>query len=189
MSNSIITKKALAQALKDCMQSKPLDKISIGEICERCGLNRKSFYYHFQDKYELVNWIYEMEINRKIQNELKDKKAKELALMICQSIYDDRVFYLNALQVSGPHSFHDYFCRKIEPLVDKTLSITREDGLDLSELSDVIGDFCLSSVRRWIARPNPASPEKFLDELTTISVTLCSKMIGMFLPSQISPSD
>lgn len=185
MSNSIITKKALAQALKECMKTKPLDKVSIGEICEKCGLNRKSFYYHFQDKYELVNWIYEMEINRKIQSEIKTKRSGELSLMICQSIYDDRTFYLNALQVSGPHSFHDYFCRQIEPLVEKTLSISEDDGLDLSELSDLIGDFCLSAVRKWIARPNPSSPEKFLDELTKVSISLCAKMISMFLPDQV----
>ena len=58
MADSNITKRALAQALKELMMTQPLDKISVSNICEQCGLNRKSFYYHFRDKYELVSWIY-----------------------------------------------------------------------------------------------------------------------------------
>ncbi|MFA6846292.1 MAG: TetR/AcrR family transcriptional regulator C-terminal domain-containing protein [Sphaerochaetaceae bacterium] len=181
MSNSIITKAALAQSLKSCMEKKPLEKISIGEVCARCGLNRKSFYYHFRDKYELVNWIYETEINTTILSNLENKKVGELALMICQYIYENRVFYLNALQVSGPHSFHDYFCRQIQPLVDKTLDVKGDDTLDLEELSELIGDFCLSAVRRWIGRPDPQEPQKFLDNLTKVSISLSGRLISLFL--------
>ena len=61
MSDSNITKKALATALKKLMQTQPFDKISVGKICEACELNRKSFYYHFKDKYDLVEWIFDTE--------------------------------------------------------------------------------------------------------------------------------
>ena len=43
MPDSSITKKALADALKQLMAEKPLQKISVGDICERCNMNRKSF--------------------------------------------------------------------------------------------------------------------------------------------------
>ena len=56
--HSSITKKALADALKQLMAEKPLQKISVGDICERCNMNRRSFYYHFRDKYDLVNWVF-----------------------------------------------------------------------------------------------------------------------------------
>ena len=51
--DSNITKKALAAALKSLMQTQAFEKISVGEICEVCELSRKSFYYHFKDKYDL----------------------------------------------------------------------------------------------------------------------------------------
>ena len=54
MANSNITKHALAAALKTLMADRPFAKISVGDICEACGMSRKSFYYHFQDKYELL---------------------------------------------------------------------------------------------------------------------------------------
>ena len=58
MSDSLITKKAIAQCLKNLAAEKSFLKISIGDITAACGLNRQTFYYHFQDKYELLDWIY-----------------------------------------------------------------------------------------------------------------------------------
>ena len=58
MAESNITKNALADALKSLMREKNFDKISVLDICEKCNMNRKSFYYHFRDKYDLLNWIF-----------------------------------------------------------------------------------------------------------------------------------
>ena len=58
MADSNIAKNALAASMKKLMSKNPFSKISVGDICEDCGMNRKSFYYHFRDKYDLVNWIF-----------------------------------------------------------------------------------------------------------------------------------
>ncbi|MFT4143736.1 MAG: TetR/AcrR family transcriptional regulator C-terminal domain-containing protein [Mobilitalea sp.] len=58
---TLMTKKALAASLKRIMEQKPLGKISVREIIEDCGVNRKTFYYHFQDIYDLLKWIFEEE--------------------------------------------------------------------------------------------------------------------------------
>ena len=58
---NLMTKKALASSLKKIMEQKPLGKISVREIIEDCGVNRKTFYYHFQDIYDLLKWIFEEE--------------------------------------------------------------------------------------------------------------------------------
>ncbi len=58
---TLMTKKALAASLKKLMEKKPLSKISVREIIEDCGVNRKTFYYHFQDIFELVKWMFEEE--------------------------------------------------------------------------------------------------------------------------------
>ena len=54
MSDSNFTKNALAQSMKNLMRRRPFEKISVSDICVECGINRKSFYYHFRDKYDLV---------------------------------------------------------------------------------------------------------------------------------------
>lgn len=53
------TKLMLAESLRNLMQKKPLDKIKIHEIVDACGVNRQTFYYHFQDIYALVEWMYQ----------------------------------------------------------------------------------------------------------------------------------
>ena len=58
MPNTSITKEALADALKALLANQPLSKISIKDITNYCGISRNTFYYHFQDKYELLSYIY-----------------------------------------------------------------------------------------------------------------------------------
>lgn len=55
------TKKTLAASLKRFMAKKPLSKITVSEIIADCGVNRKTFYYHFADIYALLKWMLEEE--------------------------------------------------------------------------------------------------------------------------------
>ena len=55
------TKTLIANSLKKLMNKKPLSKITITEIIQDCDINRKTFYYHFQDINDLVKWILELE--------------------------------------------------------------------------------------------------------------------------------
>jgi len=50
------TKKALAASLKQRMQHTALNKITVRELIEDCSINRKTFYYHFDDIYDLLHW-------------------------------------------------------------------------------------------------------------------------------------
>lgn len=56
------TKKMLANTLISLMKKKSLSKITISEIVKECQINRKTFYYHFEDIYELLEWHLEQEI-------------------------------------------------------------------------------------------------------------------------------
>lgn len=58
---SLKTKQAMVASLKKIAEKKPLSKITISELCNDCGINRKTFYYHFEDIYALVRWMLEQE--------------------------------------------------------------------------------------------------------------------------------
>lgn len=58
---SLKTKKSLAAALKKAMETKKLSKITVSELIEECNMNRKTFYYHFKDIYDLLKWVLEEE--------------------------------------------------------------------------------------------------------------------------------
>ena len=98
MSESQITKWALANSMKVLMQKRPMKKISISDIVEGCNMNRQSFYYHFKDKYDLVNWIYYTEFIVTI----KDLQATwEFLESICDYFYENKIFYKNAFDVKA----------------------------------------------------------------------------------------
>ena len=61
---SDLTKKALAEALKNRLSKTTLKNITIKDLTDDCGLNRQTFYYHFSDIYELMEWIFVDEANR-----------------------------------------------------------------------------------------------------------------------------
>ena len=65
---SMNTKKTLSASLKKFMNTKPLSKISVSEIISDCGVNRKTFYYHFQDIYALLKWTLEQETVEVLKN-------------------------------------------------------------------------------------------------------------------------
>ena len=46
----------MANSLKELIQEMPFSKITIDKIVTNCGYNRQTFYYHFQDIYDLVEW-------------------------------------------------------------------------------------------------------------------------------------
>ena len=58
---SMKTKKSLAAALKKAMENKSLSKITVSELIAECNVNRKTFYYHFADIYDLLKWVLEEE--------------------------------------------------------------------------------------------------------------------------------
>ena len=65
------TKKVLAASLKKLLEKANLDKITVKDIVEGCQVNRQTFYYHFQDVYDLLEWIFTTETAEAIS----DKKT------------------------------------------------------------------------------------------------------------------
>ena len=53
------TKYIFAQAIKELIKNRPLDKITVTDIVIKAGMTRQTFYRYFMDKYDLVNWYFE----------------------------------------------------------------------------------------------------------------------------------
>lgn len=109
MADSNITKRALAEALKELLKAEPFSQISVREICSKCQMNRKSFYYHFKDKYDLVNWIYATEFIAVAKQRGYGEIKRTLLDDMCAYFYENRDFYRRVFVVEGQNSFTDYF--------------------------------------------------------------------------------
>lgn len=64
--NSQNTKQMLCDTLLSLLEKKSISKITVSEIVSLCKLNRKTFYYHFSDVYDLFEWYLNNEINTAI---------------------------------------------------------------------------------------------------------------------------
>lgn len=89
------TKQALAQELKTMLRVKPLDKITVKDLVEACGVNRQTFYYHFQDIYDLLGWIYRTEALDSIQNSKSHATWQQGLLLILEYVQDNRGLCVN----------------------------------------------------------------------------------------------
>ncbi len=119
MADSYSTKKALAQALKECMREESFCKISVSKLCEKCRMNRKSFYYHFRDKYDLLNWIFDNEFND-ILKEQED--LWKVTLQLCHHLEENRDFFKKAMKVEGQNCFCTYFKDRLTGFYDEKIS-------------------------------------------------------------------
>ena len=172
MADSNITKKALASALKELMEEEPFAKISVADICSKCEMNRKSFYYHFKDKYDLVNWIFDVEFIRVVE-EKKQDDIYDLMLELCEYFYDNKKFYRNALQIKGQNSFEEHFIELMIPILEKSIRTVLTD----EEITDFHINFCidafLGAIKRWLVDKNEITPKEFVTLLES-----CMHMIG-----------
>ncbi|MBU3105618.1 dihydroxyacetone kinase transcriptional activator DhaS [Clostridium gasigenes] len=107
MSESLITKKAIAEALKETCKIKNIEKISISDITKSCGLNRQTFYYHFQDKYELLNWIYYNELFIKVIEDISFDNWSDRIYELLEIMKENKSFYINTIKNSDEY-FKDY---------------------------------------------------------------------------------
>ena len=101
MANANITKKALAQSLKELGSTKILDKITVADITEHCGVNRQTFYYHFEDKYELLNWIYTQELFIPLTADLDLENWPEKLVELFRYMKKNKNFFKNTIRSSN----------------------------------------------------------------------------------------
>ncbi len=89
------TKRALAASLKKLLSKKPLDKITVSDITDDCEVNRQTFYYHFKDVYDLIEWIYTSESSKAIDGNNTYKTWQNGYERLLEYVLDNKDFVLN----------------------------------------------------------------------------------------------
>ncbi len=171
VADSNITKKALADALKELMETTPFEKISVTEISEACGMNRKSFYYHFKDKYDLINWIFDAETRdlvAAINQEETYTGRMEFLEKICDYLYMNRDFYRRALKIEGQNSLSDHIREYTKP-VFKERFMKLFPGDDIDEFYvEFFSDACCCAIERWLQDRDCIPPRQLVAKVDTM---------------------
>lgn len=106
---SLKTKQALAESLKKLMRAKPFSKITVTEIVNDCGVNRKTFYYHFEDIYALLRWIFEEEAVNIIRKFYLLNDYDEAMEFIYEYISENKDLLRNAYDAFGSVELSSFF--------------------------------------------------------------------------------
>lgn len=174
MADSNITKRALAGALRELMNEMPFEKISVADICQRCDMNRKSFYYHFKDKYDLVNWIFDTEFITLAMDEAMQLPYEDRFRFFetaGQYFYENRDFYRKALKIKGQNSFADHFREYIQPILrDRLTTIFGSADADAFML-DFFTGAVVSAMESWLSSRDCIPPEELVAKMRRILET------------------
>lgn len=169
MSGSQLTKKALALSIKKLMETIPLSKLSIQEIVDNCGINRQTFYYHFKDKFDLVNWIYYTEAIENIDNcknyaHWTDGMYKTLVYFL-----SNKSFYINALNTPGQNAFDGYLFEKtydlIMGVINDISSKIKVSDKDKNFIADFYTYAFVGITVQWIKNSMRESPKTVVGNL------------------------
>lgn len=153
MADSLTTKRAFSGAMKKLVAEKSFEKISIGEICELCEMNRKSFYYHFHDKYELVIWIFNNEFLHRVRART-DKDAWETLERLARYFYANKIFYRKILTVSGQNSFIEYFSNLCREIFTEKIKEQLGDIMITDLNVKIYSDFFVFAIYSWLTTPS-----------------------------------
>lgn len=172
MSESMITKQAIATGFKNLMKEKPFDKITILDITKTCGLNRQTFYYHFQDKYELLNWIFYNEVILVLTKDLSLDTWPDNLYNMLTIMKENDTFYRNAINHSFQEEFKNYLLNISEELFYNIIEHIKGDYTmpeeDQKFLSRFLSYGVVDSIVWWIKEGMVRSPMTLKKQIVSL---------------------
>ena len=105
---SQVTKRALEASLKNLLLQKPLSKITISDITEDCGINRMTFYYHFKDIYDLVEWSCQEDASRALAGNKTYETWQQGFLQLFKAVQDNKPFIMNVYHSVSREQVENY---------------------------------------------------------------------------------
>lgn len=112
-----LTERALAASLEKQLKKKTLDKITVKDITDDCGVNRQTFYYHFHDVYELVEWIFQEKADEFIRECDDITEWKDNILRLMDRLMDNKALVLNAYRSVNRHHAEAYLQKLAKPVL------------------------------------------------------------------------
>lgn len=166
---SQVTKRALEQSLKNLLLKKPLTKITVGDITEDCGINRMTFYYHFKDIYDLVEWSCLEDAKRALEEKKTYDTWQQGFLQIFKAVQENKPFILNVYRCVHREQVEKY----LQPLVDQLLlNVINEEAAgitvrdeDKQFIAQVYSYMFIGLMLDWIKDDMREDPQQIVEKL------------------------
>ncbi len=169
---SQVTKRALEQSLKNLLLKKPLTKITVGDITEDCGINRMTFYYHFKDIYDLVEWSCLEDAKQALEEKKTYDTWQQGFLQIFKAVQENKPFILNVYRCVHREQVEKY----LQPLVDQLLlNVINEEAAgitvrdeDKQFIAQVYSYMFIGLMLDWIKDDMREDPQQIVEKLSKL---------------------
>ena len=181
---SQITKRALEQSLKNLLLKKPLTKITVSDIADDCGINRMTFYYHFKDIYDLVEWSCLEDAKRALDEKKTYETWQQGLLQIFEAVKENKPFILNVYRCVHREQVEKY----LQPLVDQLILevINEETGNmtirdeDKQFIAQIYSYIFIGLMLDWIKDDMREDPQPLVDRLARLIKGSMSEALSRF---------
>lgn len=169
---SQVTKRALEQSLKNLLLKKPLTKITVGDITDDCGINRMTFYYHFKDIYDLVEWSCLEDAKQALEEKKTYDTWQQGLLQIFKAVQENKPFILNVYRCVHREQVEKY----LQPLVDQLLlNVINEEAAgitvrdeDKQFIAQVYSYMFIGLMLDWIKDDMREDPQQIVEKLSKL---------------------
>ena len=177
LSASEHTKQQLASALKVLMAGRPMDKITISDLTAICKIRRQSFYYHFEDIYDLLRWMFQNEAISLLQQHEGALLWQEGLLQLFRYLEENRAVCLCALKSMGRDHIKRFFEADIYSIIHHTIEQIGENigsnpqldsFVDIEMLTHFYVTALAGMTESWLLGEIDRSPEQLIDFADTI---------------------
>lgn len=189
---SQITKRALAESLKKLLLEKPLDRITVSDIIEDCGVSRMTFYYHFKDVYDLIEWTWLQEAERALDGQKTYDTWQQGFLQIFQLVQENRAFVMNLYHSISREQVERYLYRLTYQLL---IGVVEEKSAGMSvrdEDKKFIADFYkyafVGLMLDWIRGGMKGEPQVLIDRLSVLIRGDVEKALNHYRADQMKQS-
>ena len=170
--SSLTTKKAISYALKDLLKTNPFSKITINDIAASCNINRQTFYYHFLDKEDLVEWICKEEIGSVLDNQDTIKSWQEKFLSIFALMLKEKNFIINIYHSVSLEILRKNLYEMIYPIIYseieeqvKEKNLTKQDKVFIANFYKYA---FVSIVLEWIGKGMEEDAEIIVNKVSNL---------------------
>ena len=163
---SLRTKRQLAGALKKLMNKKPFDKITVKELLAECEISRPTFYYHFEDIYSLMEWMFNTEMIDLLRRSEDCLTWDEGILLLLQYVQDNKRVCVCAYESVGYDTLKRMFFGSARAMLSRFADTLLSDIDAVPEHVDFILDFYTqafaSCLLEWIQSGMKQSPKEMI---------------------------
>ena len=169
---SQVTKRALEASLKRLLTQKPLDKITISDITDDCGISRMTFYYHFKDVYDLIEWICIEDAAKALEGKKTYDTWQQGFYRIFEAVLRDKAFFLGVYRSISREQVEVYLYKLTYDLLlgvveEKSSGMCIRDE-DKRFLIDFYKYAFVGLMLDWVKLGMKNDPQQIIDRLSVI---------------------